>query len=101
MTITIVGKEECKCPKCKTGRMVFYDKVVKCSNPDCSVVIFRNKSEKRLTDKQITELITNEKTTVIKGFKSKDGKLFDAVLVFDEQYKLVFEFAPKKRVIAK
>jgi len=96
--VTIIGAKECACPKCKSGRIIFYDKAVKCSNPDCSVIIFRNKSEKQLTDKQVTELITNGKTQLIKGFKSKNGKLFDAALVFDAQYKVVFEFAQKKKV---
>jgi DNA topoisomerase-3 len=99
--VSIIGKKECMCPKCKSGQMIFYDKVVKCSNQDCAVAIFRNKSEKQLTYKQVTELITNGKTSVIKGFKSKNGKLFDAALVFDEQYKVVFEFAPNRSALAK
>jgi DNA topoisomerase-3 len=81
--------------------MIFYDKVVKCSNPDCSVLIFRNKSEKQLNEKQIRELIQNGKTQLIKGFKNRDGKSFDATLVFDEHYNVVFEFAQKKSAIAK
>jgi DNA topoisomerase III len=100
-TVTIVEKDTCKCPKCKTGRMIFFDKVVKCSNPDCSVLIFRNKSKKQLNEKQIRELIQNGKTQLIKGFKSMNGKPFDATLVFDEQYNVVFEFAQKKSAIAK
>jgi DNA topoisomerase-3 len=81
--------------------MIFFDKVVKCSNPDCIFIIFRNKSEKQLTFNQVNELITNKKTAIIKGFKSKNGKSFDAALVFDEQYKVVFEFAPNKSALAK
>jgi len=99
--VSIIGAKECACPKCKTGQMIFFDKVVKCSNPDCTFIIFRNKSEKQLTYKQVTELIINKKTTVIKGFKSKNGKLFDAALAFDEQYKVVFEFAQNKSALAK
>ena len=98
--VSIILGKECMCPKCKSGRMIFFDKVVKCSDTACSVTIFRNKSEKHLTDRQVTELITNGKTDVIKGFKSKNGKLFDASLVFDEQYNVVFDFAQKKSVIA-
>ena len=100
-TVTIVGKDACKCPKCKTAPMIFYDKVVKCDNPECSVHIFRTKSEKQLNEKQIRELIQNGKTQLIKGFKSKNAKPFDATLVFDEQYNVVFEFAQKKSAIAK
>lgn len=84
------------CPKCKTGRILFYPKVAKCSNVDCSVTIFRNKSDKQLTDKQITELVTTGKTELIKGFKSKNGKVFDASLAFDEQFNVTFVFPEKK-----
>lgn len=86
----------CICPKCKTGRILFYPKVAKCSNVDCSVTIFRNKSDKQLTDKQITELVTTGKTPLIKGFKSKNGKAFDASLAFDEQFNVTFVFPEKK-----
>lgn len=86
----------CICPKCKTGRILFYPKVAKCSNMDCSVTIFRNKSDKQLTDKQITELVTTGKTGLIKGFKSKNGKVFDASLAFDEQFNVTFVFPEKK-----
>lgn len=86
----------CICPKCKTGRILFYPKVAKCSNVDCSVTIFRNKSEKQLTDKQITELVTTGKTGLIKGFKSKNGKVFDASLAFDGQFNVTFVFPEKK-----
>lgn len=86
----------CICPKCKTGRILFYPKVAKCSNVDCSVTIFRNKSDKQLTDKQITELVTTGKTGLIKGFKSKNGKVFDASLTFDEQFNVTFVFPEKK-----
>ena len=86
----------CICPKCKTGRILFYPKVAKCSNVDCSVTIFRNKSEKQLTDKQITELVTTGKTGLIKGFKSRNGKVFDASLAFDGQFNVTFVFPEKK-----
>ena len=71
--LSFVSGSGCICPKCKTGRILFYPKVAKCSNVDCSVTIFRNKSDKQLTDKQITELVTTGKTGLIKGFKSKNN----------------------------
>lgn len=87
----------CICPKCKTNDMLFFDKVVKCSNLDCGVTIFKERSGKQLTDKQIKELITKGKTSIIKGFKSKTGKLFDASLDFDSDYKVTFVFPDKKK----
>jgi DNA topoisomerase-3 len=86
----------CICPKCKTANLRFYPKVVKCADENCGLVIFRSRSEKQLTDGQITYLLTKGKTSVIRGFKSKGGKSFDAVLKFDENFQVIFDFPEKK-----
>ncbi len=91
------GQGEVLCPKCKTAHIRFYPKVAKCSDESCGLVVFRNKSEKELTDKQITELLTKGKTAIIKGFKSKNGKAFDAILKFNENYQVVFDFPERKK----
>lgn len=71
-------------------------KWLKCSNVDCTLTIFRNKCDKQLSDKQIVELVTKHKTGLIKGFKGKNGKAFDASLVLDEQFNVGFSFPEKK-----
>jgi len=91
------GQGEANCPKCKQAKIRFYSKVVKCMDENCGMIIFRNLCEKQLYDEQITELLTKGKTKIIKGFKSKAGKTFDAALKFDENYRVTFEFAGKKR----
>lgn len=95
--LSIPSADECRCPKCQSGRILFYSKVAKCSNVDCTLTVFRNKCEKQLTDKQISELLTKGKTGVIKGFKGKTGKMFDASLVLDEQFNVAFVFPEKKK----
>jgi DNA topoisomerase-3 len=60
------------------------------------MVVFRNICEKELSDKQIADLLTKGKTAVIKSFKSKAGKSFDAALKFDENFKVTFNFSEKK-----
>jgi DNA topoisomerase-3 len=40
-------------------------------------------------------LLTKGKTGAIKGFKSKAGKMFNAALKFDENYRIVFDFPDK------
>ena len=85
-----------ECPKCKTKSVHFYPKIVKCTNGDCGFIVFRNKCAKQLTNKQITELLTKNKTGVIKGFKSKAGKSFDAALVRDDQFNVNFQFTDNK-----
>lgn len=94
--LSIASADECRCPKCQSGRILFYPKVAKCSNVDCTLTVFRNKCDKQLTDKQITELLTKGKTGVIKGFKGKTGKIFDASLSLDEQFNATFVFPEKK-----
>jgi DNA topoisomerase-3 len=88
-------EKTCLCPKCKTAHVRFYPKVAKCTDTNCGLVVFRSISEKQLSDTQITELLTKGKTGVIKGFKSKTGKAFDAALKFDENWKTVFDFPEK------
>ena len=94
--LSIASADECRCPKCQSGRILFYPKVAKCSNVDCTLTVFRNKCDKQLTDKQFTELLTKGKTAVIKGFKGKTGKTFDASLSLDEQFNVIFVFPEKK-----
>ena len=83
------------CPKCRSGRILFYPKVAKCSNVDCGLTVFRGKGEKQLTDSQITDLVTKGKTSLIKGFRSREGKPFDAYLTFDKDFRTVYGFPPR------
>ena len=95
--LSVATGETCPCPKCGSGRILFYPKVAKCSNVDCTLTIFRNKCDKQLSDKQIVELVTKRKTGLIKGFKGKNGKAFDASLVLDEQFNVGFHSPKRKR----
>lgn len=53
---------------------------------------------KKISDTQALKLIEKGKTTVIKGFKSKAGKEFDAALKLDKTTgKIEFEFSKKKK----
>ena len=88
--------ERIPCPKCRSGRILFYPKVAKCSNVDCPFTVFRDKGGKRLTDRQITDLVGKGKTELVKGFKSKEGKSFDACLVLDKDFRVGYEFPPRK-----
>ena len=90
------GQGEALCPKCKVANIILFNKVAKCADQNCYLLIFRNVSERYLTDKHIAELLTTGKTSVIKGFKGKSGKSFDAALKFDENFKTVFDFSDKK-----
>ena len=91
------NRQSCPCPKCKTGNVVIYQKIAKCSNEACGLTLWRTIAKKDLSDQQLTTLLMNGKTGIIKGFmSSKTGKPFDAAVAFDADYKTVFEFEPRK-----
>ena len=86
------------CPKCGKGTMQFYKKVVKCDNPACDCHVFREKAGKELTNEQLKALLTEGKTGIIKGFKSKQGNSFDAVVTLNhETYQTEFSFPERKK----
>ena len=86
----------CKCPKCGTGTMQFYGKVVRCDNAECGLPVFRQKANRTLSDDEIKDLLTEGHTKLLKGFKSKQGKSFDATIAFDGEFNTTFMFPEKK-----
>ena len=86
----------CQCPKCKHGTMQFFGKVVRCSNKECGMPVFKQVAGKLLTDADITDLLTKGKTRTLNGFTSKQGKSFSAAIAFDENFNTKFVFAERK-----
>jgi len=84
------------CPKCKSQQLIIRDKIVKCLDEVCSWVQFRNVCGVQIGIADIESLITKNKTSLIKGMKSKVGKQFDAYIVLSEDSKTSFEFAKNK-----
>lgn len=82
------------CPKCKSS-IEIGSSFWKCSNKSCDFILWDTVAGKKLTDKDKEALLTDRKTKLIKGFKSKNGKSFDAYLSLDETCKIKFIF-PKK-----
>ncbi len=74
---------ELKCPKCKEGSLMKGKKAYGCERfkEGCKFIIPFHFMGKKLTNKQLSDLIQKGKTTKIKGFKvpgsddKKDGKL--------------------------
>jgi len=86
------------CPKCGKGTMQFYKKVVKCDNPACDCHVFREKAGKELTNDQLKALLTEGRTGIIKGFKSKQGNSFDAVVTLNrDTFQTEFSFPERKK----
>ena len=78
-----------KCPRCG-GPMKIWDTNVKCKA--CGHSIWRTVAGKLLTENMLTRLMTNGSTQVLKGFRSKAGKNFDAALRLDSEGRIAFDF---------
>jgi DNA topoisomerase III len=59
-------------------------------------VIWELVASKKLTEKNILDLLKKGKTTLIKGFKSKAKKPFDARLKLEEDFRVTFDFGGEK-----
>jgi DNA topoisomerase-3 len=73
--------------------LTHYENVTKCNDTSCNLVIFKTICGKKLTEQQVVELVQKGKTGIIKGFKGKHGKSFEAALRFDDDFKVSFEFS--------
>ena len=85
-----------RCPKCGQQSVGIYVKVAKCRNEGCDFHIFREVCGTLLSEENIRDLLTNGRTSVLKGLTSKAGKKFNARLVLGEDYTTSFEFENKK-----
>lgn len=90
-----------KCPKCgrimKAGSKNYYCPGYK-QEPACNFSVWNTIAGKTLTEAMVRDLLEKGKTNLIKGFKSKEGKNFDAYLILDKECKIAFVF-PKSRKV--
>ncbi|WP_306349895.1 type IA DNA topoisomerase [Flavobacterium sp. '19STA2R22 D10 B1'] len=89
------------CPKCKSQQLIIRDKIVKCPDETCSWVQFRNVCGVQIGIDDIESLLSKGKTSLIKGMKSKAGKMFDAYIVLNDCAETSFEFDKKNKSFKK
>jgi DNA topoisomerase-3 len=82
------------CPRCQQGVIVESAKAYGCSRyrEGCPFTIWKVVAKKKLTEKQVTALLTRGQTSRLKGFKSKAGKAFAARLKLDDAFNVAFDF---------
>lgn len=81
-----------QCPKCKNHQLIILDKIVKCPDQVCNWIQFRNICGIQLKINDIESLIIKGKTSLIKGMKTKSGKIFNSYIGIDENFKTFFKF---------
>lgn len=89
------GKEPLgRCPLC--GRDVAdFPKSYGCTGyrEGCKFAIWKEIAGKKITPAQASALLKKGKTGILKGFKSREKKTFDAALVLSKGGKVTFQFA--------
>ncbi|WP_430809362.1 MULTISPECIES: DNA topoisomerase 3 [unclassified Carboxylicivirga] len=90
--------EVLKCPQCKQGQMLKGKSAWGCSRytEGCKTLIPFDFMGKKLSDKQIEQLIVKGKTAKIKGF-DKEGDKVDGSLILNSDFKLSLEEAEAVR----
>ncbi|WP_426478097.1 DNA topoisomerase 3 [Chryseobacterium sp. CBSDS_008] len=81
-----------KCPKCQQHDLIIKEKVVKCPDEQCNWILFRFICGVQLSIKDLTLLLTQNKTSLIKNMKSKTGKKINAFIILKDDFSTVFEF---------
>lgn len=84
------------CPVCK-AEIKDFPKSYSCSRwkEGCGFTIWKEVAKKKLSESQVKKLMIEKKTDLIKGFKSKAGKPFEAYLTMNKDGKVEFEFLPR------
>ncbi len=85
------------CPRCKKGKISVSRSYYRCSEHanGCKQTFPGKLLGKTITEKQVKDLCTKGKTSLVKGFKpkAKEKKKFSAMLVLKEDLTIGFEFA--------
>lgn len=83
-----------KCPICGEGEITSNKSGYGCSRwkEGCKFFIGKCIAGKNITESMAKKLVKDKKTNLIKGFKSRAGKKFDAALIIDKDGKIVFMF---------
>ena len=86
-----VGPVGLTCPKCGRGRIVQGRRGFGCDRyrDGCDFVVWCEIDGKRLTERQIADLIRRGHTGLIRGFRDESGRAFDAQLGLDPQSRVV------------
>ena len=82
------------CPKCRKGQIYEGKKAYYCSRykEGCQFVLWRTMASKEITPTQVKKILKDGRSALIKGFKSKTGRTFQAMIELDSEYKTKFCF---------
>lgn len=84
------------CPKCGKDVLTTAKAYSCCGGKDgCGFIIWKTIAGKTISAAQAKKLVIKKKSDLIKGFKGKTGKVFDAYLILKNDFSVGFEFQNK------
>lgn len=82
--------EETKCPKCKEHHLMKGKTAVGCSDfKNCGFKVSFEIFGKKMSDKQLMDLVLKGKTSKLKGFTTHPESVAEGILSMDEQFQIV------------
>ncbi|MCS1409340.1 MAG: DNA topoisomerase 3 [Verrucomicrobia subdivision 3 bacterium] len=82
------------CPKCGTGTVKETYKNYQCGA--CDFFLWKIVSGRQLESHEMEELLTNRTLGPLQGFRSKQGRLFPAIIKLTNEFKAEFDFGNKE-----
>ncbi|WP_300669534.1 type IA DNA topoisomerase [Soonwooa sp.] len=87
--VTSIVWEEEDCPKCKQSKLIKGKTAIGCTDfKACGFKVTFEVFGKKLTEKQIFDLIKKGKTSKLKGFTTHPNNIDEGILSFDENFSL-------------
>ena len=81
---------EAPCPVCNSKPLKQDDRTYRCPSEDCDFALWKVISQRELQPHEAIELLTTKVVGPLTGFRSRWGKLFDATLRLDKEFKVEF-----------
>ncbi len=82
--------EETQCPKCKEHHLIKGKTAVGCSDfKNCGFKVTFEIFGKKISDKQLMDLVLKGKTSKLKGFTTHPESLAEGVLALDDQFNVI------------
>ncbi len=81
---------DAKCPNCGSGPVREDYKTFRCAN--CDWLMWKTMASRQFTPEEASELLTKGRIGPLKGFRSKMGRAFEAVVKIGEDKKPQFDF---------
>ena len=96
------GQLQCLCPKCQKQQVRLSPKgVLYCPDRACNFIINTTVFGKKLDAQILVKLLRDGKTgKIIRGFKSKSGRSFQAALKLSPEYRIVIDGPDKGESVA-